>query len=243
MPTPIDHHDVQRLLAEEQAQLVEVLPAAEFADEHLPGAISIPLKQLDRERAQAARQQSPGDRLLPRLPVRHEPTSRVAAREHRVRAGLRLRRRQGRLGERRACARGRERERDARGSPHPDGRSDLPPGQSPPSSLRTARRERLGHLLRRRRAAGRPRPDRTASDPRQRRRLRRGGDDARAEYDQAQRPTGSDGRADAAPEADEPASDDVGRQARGTADASRRRAGVARSQSFLPSSSSPLSPE
>ena len=52
MPTPIDHHGVQRLLAEEQAQLVEVLPAAEFADEHLPGAISIPLKQLDRERAQ-----------------------------------------------------------------------------------------------------------------------------------------------------------------------------------------------
>jgi rhodanese-related sulfurtransferase len=52
MPTPIDHHEVQRLLAEEQAQLVEVLPAAEFADEHLPGAISIPLKQLDRERAQ-----------------------------------------------------------------------------------------------------------------------------------------------------------------------------------------------
>jgi rhodanese-related sulfurtransferase len=29
-----------------------VLPEAEFADEHLPGAINIPLKQLDRERAQ-----------------------------------------------------------------------------------------------------------------------------------------------------------------------------------------------
>ena len=49
MPTPIDRHEVQRLLAEEQAQLVEVLPDAEFEDEHLPGAISIPLKQLDRE--------------------------------------------------------------------------------------------------------------------------------------------------------------------------------------------------
>ena len=52
MPTPIDRNEVQRLLAEEQAQLVEVLPEAEFADEHLPGAINIPLKQLDRERAQ-----------------------------------------------------------------------------------------------------------------------------------------------------------------------------------------------
>jgi rhodanese-related sulfurtransferase len=26
-----------------------VLPAAEYADEHLPGAINIPLKELDRE--------------------------------------------------------------------------------------------------------------------------------------------------------------------------------------------------
>lgn len=47
MPTPIDRHEVERLLAEEQAQLVEVLPEAEFEDEHLPGAINIPLKQLD----------------------------------------------------------------------------------------------------------------------------------------------------------------------------------------------------
>ena len=49
MPTAIDRHELQRLLADEQAQLIEVLPEAEFADEHLPGAINIPLKQLDRE--------------------------------------------------------------------------------------------------------------------------------------------------------------------------------------------------
>ena len=49
MPTPIDRHELQRLLAEQQAQLVEVLPAAEYEDEHLPGAINIPLKELDRE--------------------------------------------------------------------------------------------------------------------------------------------------------------------------------------------------
>ena len=49
MPTSIDRQQVQRLLAEQQAQLVEVLPAAEYADEHLPGAINISLKQLDRE--------------------------------------------------------------------------------------------------------------------------------------------------------------------------------------------------
>lgn len=49
MPTSIDRHQVQRLLAEQQAQLVEVLPAAEYEDEHVPGAINIPLKELDRQ--------------------------------------------------------------------------------------------------------------------------------------------------------------------------------------------------
>ena len=48
MPTAIDRHRVQQLLAA-GAQLVEVLPPPEFLDEHLPGAISIPLKELDRE--------------------------------------------------------------------------------------------------------------------------------------------------------------------------------------------------
>jgi rhodanese-related sulfurtransferase len=37
---------VKRLLAD-GAQLVEVLPEAEYADEHLPGAVNIPLEQLD----------------------------------------------------------------------------------------------------------------------------------------------------------------------------------------------------
>jgi rhodanese-related sulfurtransferase len=50
MPTSIDRDTVQRLLAEEAAQLVEVLPAKEFSEEHLTGALNIPLKELD-ERA------------------------------------------------------------------------------------------------------------------------------------------------------------------------------------------------
>jgi rhodanese-related sulfurtransferase len=40
--------DVQRLVAS-GAQLVEVLPAREWEDEHLPGAISIPLRNVDAE--------------------------------------------------------------------------------------------------------------------------------------------------------------------------------------------------
>ncbi len=48
MPTEIDRHEVQRLLAA-GAQLVDVLPPEEYEAEHLPGAISIPLKTLDRQ--------------------------------------------------------------------------------------------------------------------------------------------------------------------------------------------------
>jgi len=55
----IDRHEVQRLLAEEQAQLVEVLPQAEYEDEHLPGAVNIPLKELDRERVQQLKRGRP----------------------------------------------------------------------------------------------------------------------------------------------------------------------------------------
>jgi len=48
MPRAIDREELQRLRRDEHAQLVEVLPADEFEDEHLPGAINIPLKTLDR---------------------------------------------------------------------------------------------------------------------------------------------------------------------------------------------------
>ena len=48
MPTRITRDDVQRLLAE-GAQLVEVLPEREYSEEHIPGAMNIPLKKLDRE--------------------------------------------------------------------------------------------------------------------------------------------------------------------------------------------------
>ena len=38
-----------RLVQKERAQLVDVLPREEYEEEHLPGAINIPLKELDRE--------------------------------------------------------------------------------------------------------------------------------------------------------------------------------------------------
>ena len=46
MPRAIDRDQVQELLRE-GAQLVEVLGHEEYEDEHLPGAINIPLKELN----------------------------------------------------------------------------------------------------------------------------------------------------------------------------------------------------
>lgn len=42
----IDNHEVRRLMTEEDAQVVEVLPADDYALEHIDGAINIPLKEL-----------------------------------------------------------------------------------------------------------------------------------------------------------------------------------------------------
>ena len=43
-------------MAKQGAQLVEVLLAKEYAEDHLPGAVSHPLRQLDKEAGQIDRQ-------------------------------------------------------------------------------------------------------------------------------------------------------------------------------------------
>jgi rhodanese-related sulfurtransferase len=48
MPKDINRDEVQRLL-QNGAQLVEALPAEEYNEAHLPGAINIPLKKLNKE--------------------------------------------------------------------------------------------------------------------------------------------------------------------------------------------------
>ena len=58
MPTSIDRDNVQRLLLQ-GAQLVDVLPAQEYHDQHLPGALSIPLKELNAETAARLRKDQP----------------------------------------------------------------------------------------------------------------------------------------------------------------------------------------
>jgi rhodanese-related sulfurtransferase len=50
VPEAIDRDRVQELVRA-GAQLVEVLPDEEYGDEHLPGAVNIPLKELNAESA------------------------------------------------------------------------------------------------------------------------------------------------------------------------------------------------
>ncbi len=59
MATVIDRHTVQQL-TQQGAQLVDVLGTKDYDAEHIPGAINIPLKILNRKTA---------ERLDPRNPV------------------------------------------------------------------------------------------------------------------------------------------------------------------------------
>jgi rhodanese-related sulfurtransferase len=48
MPRKVDRDEVRRLM-EQGAQFVDVLPSEEHDEAHLPGSISLPLKDLTRE--------------------------------------------------------------------------------------------------------------------------------------------------------------------------------------------------
>ena len=50
MSTPIDLSQLERLLAD-GAQVAEALPAEDYAEGHIPGAISLPLRELSAETA------------------------------------------------------------------------------------------------------------------------------------------------------------------------------------------------
>ena len=50
MPKEVGLEEMRRLVGE-GAQVIEVLPAGEYDEEHLPGAINIPLKTLNEATA------------------------------------------------------------------------------------------------------------------------------------------------------------------------------------------------
>ena len=59
MPTTIDRTELRRLLEREDVQLVEVLPRKEYEEEHLPGAINVPLHELERLAPERLRSDAP----------------------------------------------------------------------------------------------------------------------------------------------------------------------------------------
>lgn len=49
MPRDIDIDRLHDLLARDRTQLIEVLPEKEYSEEHLPGAMNIPLKSMNEQ--------------------------------------------------------------------------------------------------------------------------------------------------------------------------------------------------
>jgi len=58
MPQRIDRIQLQKLM-DSGGQVVDVLPKAEYEDQHIPGAINIPLKELGPETAGQLSKQQP----------------------------------------------------------------------------------------------------------------------------------------------------------------------------------------
>ncbi len=48
MSQVIDRETVRRLM-EQGAQIVDVLPAGEYGEDHLPGAVNLPLRKIETE--------------------------------------------------------------------------------------------------------------------------------------------------------------------------------------------------
>jgi rhodanese-related sulfurtransferase len=51
MAQEIDRERVRRLM-EQGAQIVDVLPAREYGEDHLPGAVNLPLRRIEAEASQ-----------------------------------------------------------------------------------------------------------------------------------------------------------------------------------------------
>ena len=59
MVTPIDRTELLRLIDEENAQIVDVLPDRDYTAEHIPGAVSIPLRRLNADTVAVLRRDKP----------------------------------------------------------------------------------------------------------------------------------------------------------------------------------------
>ena len=58
MPLQVDREEVRRLIAA-GAQVVEVLPSSDYDEDHIPGAINLPLSKIDAGVTDVLRQSDP----------------------------------------------------------------------------------------------------------------------------------------------------------------------------------------
>ncbi len=59
MATAIDRAELLRLIEEEEAQVVDVLPEREYAEAHIPGALSLYLRRMSAETVIRLRRDKP----------------------------------------------------------------------------------------------------------------------------------------------------------------------------------------
>jgi len=59
MVSDVDRIELRRLIEDEDAQLVDVLPEREYAEAHILGATNIPLRSLTSETVSALRRDKP----------------------------------------------------------------------------------------------------------------------------------------------------------------------------------------
>lgn len=55
----INRKELQDLIASSDVQIVDVLPQREYTESHIPGAVNIPLKQLNAETVSALQPDRP----------------------------------------------------------------------------------------------------------------------------------------------------------------------------------------
>ncbi len=58
MAQEVDREEVRRLM-ERGAQIVDVLPAREYSEDHLPGAINLPIRKIEAEASQVLDRRRP----------------------------------------------------------------------------------------------------------------------------------------------------------------------------------------
>lgn len=59
MVAAIDRTELLRLMDQEDAQVVDVLPEGEYTESHIPGAISLPLRHLTSQTVSVLRRDKP----------------------------------------------------------------------------------------------------------------------------------------------------------------------------------------